>query len=131
MNPDGTVWVVLDGIARGYVSGELFDRVHGWRRRKLYCGGPLGHQSCSWGWADTVFHHIPTISVIQEGAPMSLDSTMISNHAGTVFLFENNTIRGIPSAAVMDKYQFNWSTAGHNVYNDDVIMRLQSGAIIQ
>ncbi|MCY2978278.1 MAG: hypothetical protein NTU79_06385 [Planctomycetota bacterium] len=131
MNPAGTVWVVIDGVARGYVNEPLFARVHGWRRQKQFCGGPLGHESCSWNWVNTVFHRIPSISVIQEGAPISTDATIISNPAGTMFFFENNTIRGIPAAHIMEKYQFNWDTGKSNRYSDDVIVRLQSVGIIE
>ena len=131
MNPAGTVWVVLDGIARGYRNADLLDRVHGWRRKKLRCAGPLGQQTCSRVWTNTVFHRISTISVIKVGPPIALDATMISNRAGTVFFFENNRIRGIPSPDVMEKYQFNWGTSKKNRYSDDVIMRLDTGTIIR
>lgn len=131
MNPAGTVWVVIDGVARGYVNEPLFARVHGWRRKKKFCGGPIGHQTCSWNWVNTVFHRIPSISVIQEGPPIAGDATIISNPAGTMFFFENNTIRGIPAAAIFDKYQFNWETGKANRYSDEVIARLQSVGIIE
>jgi hypothetical protein len=54
---------------------------------------------------------------------------MISNRAGTVLFFENNTVRGVPSPAVMEKYHFNWETAKANCYANDVIARLQSVGI--
>lgn len=130
MNPAGTIWVVMDGVARGYENAGLFDRVHGYRRRTRACGGPLG-TPCDWVWRPAVFHRIPSISVIKEGNLISPDATIISNPAGTMFFFENNKIRGVPSAGIMEKYQFNWETGKANVYDDEVIMRLESQGIFE
>lgn len=133
MNPAGTVWVVIDGLARGYTNEPLFSRVHGWRRQVQECYPThhgAGHR-CGPVWTNTVFTRISDIAVIQQGPVMAQDATIISNSAGSMFLFENNTIRGIPSGAVMDKYQFNWDTGKGNVYGNDTIARLHSVGVIE
>ncbi len=133
MNSAGTVWVVIDGVARGYTNEPLFSRVHGWRRQIEVCAPThhgAGHR-CTAVWTNTVFFHIDDISVIQEGPVMSQDATIISNPSGTMFLFENNTVRGIPSADVMNKYQFNWQTGQGNVYADEAIMHIRSLGVVQ
>jgi hypothetical protein len=133
MNPNGTVWVVMDGVARGYRSAELFDRVHGWSSLERECHFGPGGQICFDGRRPRRFHKIPCIDVngvIQEGPPISYDSTIVCNRAGTMFFFEDNSLRGIPSPAVMEKYHFNWDTGKRNCYSDEIINRLRPAGII-
>lgn len=133
MSARGTVWIVMDGVARGYRKEPLFARVHGWSRKKHWCGiGP--DLSCRWVNVKTSFIKIPDIDIslyVEEGPPIAYNATLIRNVRGTIFFYEDNLRRGIPSPSIMDKYQFNWKTAKSNLYIDDVIHAIPSGPNIE
>jgi hypothetical protein len=117
INAAGTIWTVVDGHARGWVSSELFERVHFWRRNWTLPKPSLSEQGrivATRGSEAIRLTQVASIAFISELPPWNDDVCLVSNRAGTVCLFE--TPRGesspafyvVPSEKVMNAYQFDW-----------------------
>jgi hypothetical protein len=112
INPAGTIWQVIDGVARGFVSEELFLRLHYWSRSYTIgdCGNLTHAGLCTHNVQTVSLMEVPNVpAYIEEHAPFDASIRLISNPAGTVCLYESNTKRLVYPAATMDKYQFDWA----------------------
>ncbi len=113
-NPAGTIWQVIDGVARGFVSEDLFLRLHSWTRDYTVgsCGSawPPRAGICAHIHQAVALMEVPNVpAFIEEQGPFDASVRLISNAAGTVCLYESNTKRLVPNPETMDKYQFDWS----------------------
>jgi hypothetical protein len=107
VNDPGTIWTVVDGAARGWISAELFERVHYWEWCRWMGHNPR-YRVCSRVWLT----HVDNIDFILEMPPWNDDVRLVRNEPGTVCICE--TPRGearpvlyvVPSERVMDWYQF-------------------------
>lgn len=139
VNPAGTIWQVIDGFARGFVSEALFLKLHYWQTTKVFNWGP---------WYNHI-HRVDTYKVqltptqsinwIAERPPWNDDVQLVRNSAGTVCICE--TPRGeaqrvlycVPSEEVMDNYQLDWdkvnliADADFNSYAVRAILKLPDG----
>ncbi len=75
MNPAGTLWQVIDGYARGFVSEYIFLRTHSWNNT----GRILQVQNLQ--------------AFIAERPPFDASVLLIRNPAGTVCFYEDNIKR--------------------------------------
>jgi hypothetical protein len=98
INPAGTIWIVIDGVARGYSSPAIFDQVH--FRWYVDLPGPT--------FRPVRMTHIETIAFIPVGTNWHNDLKLVRNSRGTVALFDAQILYGIPSPAVMNYYQYEW-----------------------
>lgn len=109
INPPGTIWTVVDGFARGWISGALFDRVH--VRRRYWC---YGNNPRVCGVTAMPLTAVQSVAWIAEGPPWNDDVGLVRNRAGTVCLYETprgedqGVLYALPSARVMDHYWFDW-----------------------
>jgi hypothetical protein len=94
MNPYGTVWQVIDGYARGYISQDIFQRHHSW---------------------DQSFSYVPiqSIDFIVQGPVWTPSTGLVSNVYGTVAIFDvdannNGYLYGFPSGYVFNAYEMDW-----------------------
>ena len=109
-NPAGTLWLVINGEARGYTSGILFERLHDWSWRDRFTVD--GYISAS-GWLNHTLKwtDIADIRFIKEGAPWSDSLRYVRNSAGTEAIFDDGVLYGVPSARVRARYQLRQTKA--------------------
>jgi hypothetical protein len=131
INPAGTIWQVIDGKARGYLSGAIFEQVHFWTRSYTIgqCNCPPW-QSCSCVHVTEAVALTPIndLSDYIEDPPFDASLCLVSNSGGTVCLFESNVKRPIASAADFDRYQFDWSKV--RVLPDSVYNGISTGPLV-
>ena len=130
INAAGTIWLVDNGYARGYVREELFTRIHYWRitRRECYLGTGCSDVTRPVNLYRIVNH--PSELGIEEHAPYSDNIRLIRNpETGETFHYENNLKRWIPGMNVFHLYQFDWDDVQN--YTPAVINGIPRGDDIQ
>jgi hypothetical protein len=98
--------LVVNGYAKGYISEELFLRLHYWVINVPPTGAPNPR---------VVLHPIQNIGFIAEKEPWSSSVGQVRNAAGTVCIYDvdseypNGRRYVVPSEAIHRKYQLNWN----------------------
>jgi len=125
INSAGTVWLVVNGVARGYVSCDLLARVHEpytsfpsfqptvepWLQRRIMGQRPQVHP------ADIkhYFTHIQSIDFITESAPWSESVRIVwaVDRPLAIYNWENGqgVLYKLPSALVRDEHKLRGATS--------------------
>lgn len=101
------VFLVIDGVRRGYTSYEKFRRVHR---------------------PDARIIEDIDIGDIDEARAFADDLQLIRNPAGTVFLLEGGEKRGFTSQAVFNLYQCDWGKIAD--LSEGIVNAIPTGTVI-
>jgi hypothetical protein len=134
-NAAGTIWLVVNGEARGFTSAALLERLHDW-----YWVGPIyldnGGIAGTGRWPHALkWTEIADIRFIKEGSPWTESLRYVHNSAGTEAIYDNGILYGVPSVRVRQRYQLRETKAimitdeEWNSYPMPVILKMPDGSV--